>query len=242
MVAGDGSPNVRRAAPRGVFSGPRICFLLSPFSERTTHCLPHVPFRPTELRLVADARMRAPCLEERCVVQGCHGSIIELNEDESVTFKASAPAATRRRATPAARLSCATSRERLVTARRPQVAHHKTAGGTGLRVITAPAASATARVWRELVLTGAPYLRARAPAGQQCAAVLLDRNGGLLGGDGTLPSVARRVLVKAGLPDTITSRSVRKATARRPLARAPGPPAQHAQPLCSPPPPPPFRW
>ena len=83
-----------------------------------------------------------------------------------------------------------------------------------MRLITAPAASATARVWRELVRTSAPYLRARAPAGQQCAAVLLDRNGAILGGDGTLPSIARRVLVKAGLPDTITSRSVRKATVR----------------------------
>ena len=107
MVAGDGSPNVRRAAPRGVRRDPRICFLWSPVSERTTHCLPRVPtLRPTELRLVADARMRAPCLEERCVIQGCHGSIIELNEDGGVTFKASTPAATRRRATPAVRLSC----------------------------------------------------------------------------------------------------------------------------------------
>lgn len=78
--------------------------------------------------------------------------------------------------------------------------------------MTAPASSVTARVWKAVIEESAPFLRALAPEDKRCAALLLDRRGAMLDGEGSLPSIARRVLVKAGLPQTITSRSVRKAT------------------------------
>ena len=92
-----------------------------------------------------------------------------------------------------------------------KVSKHKTAAGTGLRLLTAPAASTTARVWTVLVEEAAPFLRALAAPGAASAALMLDRSGRPLNGSGTMASLAARVLSKAGLPQQITSRAVRKA-------------------------------